>query len=230
MIEIKTEQIEQLIQIIHEQNAWYIGAIGFVIAVIAIFLTFYSFQQKKISDKQVDKFQKAIDKANKQSEQLKQQYDDLNQQVQKQIKTLAEYSMAQMSREGYIGGTRLSGRLEFYNKMKLLVNSQYPNDDKMKQRLQSNYSAVLLGFRLELLIIAEKSFKTDYTSSHSAPKLNNIYDAFHNDESQLLDEYIGINSIDVEMLKTFGKKINKYQAEWYVMVSRLEKFYDKKRA
>lgn len=212
MIKIKTEQIEQLIQIIHEQNGWYIGAISFVIAVITIFLGFYSFQQKKISDKQVEKFTAEIKRAEKISEDLKTSNE-----------AILQYSLSVMNRESYIAHTAWKQQANLFFKSQDMYHKYYSQNKELRQKLIEAKAAVVMASRQLFEGLLKKDDKT-YDEIHS-PKFQSAYVSdwvFQGDMNiQVLVDF------DYQKMKEIGHSLKSpdVQSQWFNQLEQVNDFW-----
>lgn len=219
MTKIKTEQVEQLIQIIHEQNAWYIGAIAVVVAVMTIFLTFYSFQQKKISDEQVKKFNAEITRAKEISADLK----DSNESI-------IQYSLAIMDRENRWVTTDWDQREKLYFTAKTMYKNYYSDNKELGSSLKGAAYNVVAASKQAFEVLLEKDGKTDINDSTDdgkkwRSKLNSAYVNEKSDKGIFYDE---LGEFNYSILKGIGHELNhsNIQIEWFDLLKKVNDFWD----
>ncbi|MEK2552490.1 hypothetical protein [Lactiplantibacillus plantarum] len=212
MIKIKTEQIEQLIQIIHEQNAWYIGAIGFVVAVMTIFLTFYSFQQKRISDRQIEKFTAEIKRAERISADLKESNE-----------AILQYSLSVMNRESYMAHTAWKQQANLFFKSQDIYHKYYSQNKELKQKLTDAKAAVVMASQQSFEGLLKKDDKT-YDEIHS-PEFQSAYVlewVFQEDMNfQVLVDF------DYQKMKEIGHGLKSpdVQSQWFNQLEQVNNFW-----
>ncbi|QLQ50969.1 hypothetical protein H0E85_05085 [Lactiplantibacillus plantarum] len=205
----KAEALKNAIEQINNQNTMYWAILGVIITLIGIFLAGNYFQQKRISDKQVEKFQKAIEAANEKNAALQSKYEMLNDSIHSQIKSLSKYSMTQTIRNDMIGGVRLKDRISFYIETQQLVQDKYASDMDMKKKLKEMYVSVVRGFKFELLKM------TRSMDGNSRQEFENAFQ---------LDNYAV--QVDFNKLKQIGENSIDNQQVWGVTVQKLKEFIE----
>lgn len=218
MVKIKTEQIEQLIQIIHEQNAWYIGAIGFVIAVMTIFLTFYSFQQKKISDEQVKKFTAEIKKAEKISADLK----DSNESI-------IQFSLDMMHRENRWVTTNWDQRARMFLAAKSMYLKYYRDNQELKLDLEKAKLDVINASKQSFEVLLKQDGKEYIVGAVDEHKEwhDRLKSAYIMKKSAKGFVYRTLEKVNYSEMKEIGHDLDKpnVQNEWFCLLDKVNNFW-----
>lgn len=203
------ENIEQLIQIIHNQNAWYLEWIFGLLGVIGIFLGFYSYQQKKISDKQVNKFNEKINSLEKIIEDLK--YSN---------ESTLNYSLVAMSREAFVDTTSMEERLKSYKASKRMYETYYSNNVNLKRNLNiAARSVVLASIEYFEKILADDGIDKTYQEIKDAYKIG-------------IDEELSwqkiLVDVDFDKLVKRGHELNdeKLQMRWFNTLGTIRTFWE----
>ena len=197
---------------IHEQNDWYIGAIGFVIAVMAILLTFYSFQQMRISDKQVEKFTAEIKKAEKISEDLKTSNE-----------AILKYSLSAMNREHYTVNTDWKQQANLFYESRNMYYKYYSQNKELRQKLIESRGAVVFASRQ----LFEDLLKSDSRDSYDAYdfKLSKLYvteRSFQGDVS--IEVLVDFNYEKMQEIG-HGLKNPDIQSKWFNQLDKVNDFW-----
>lgn len=215
------QNIDQLIQIIHEQNSWYIGMLGVFIAIVAIFLTFYSFQQKRISDEQIEKFNTEVKNAQK-----------INEDLKNSNESIIQYSLTAMARENYIATTDWDQRAELYISSKRMFEAYYKTNKKLRINLIMAKKAAVYASRQKF----EDLLITDYKMSHPGEKRTGLiypeaYDkvkkgySMKNSEDTVDFEYL--DNFDFNYLRKLGQEIKSddIQLVWFTELEKVNNFW-----
>ncbi|WP_426423340.1 hypothetical protein [Pediococcus acidilactici] len=203
------ENIEQLIQIIHNQNAWYLGWIFGLLGVIGIFLGFYSYQQKKISDKQVNKFNEKINSLEKIIEDLK--YSN---------ESTLNYSLVAMSREAFVDTTSMEEQLKSYKASKKMYETYYSDNANLKRNLNlAARSVVVASIDYFEKILADDGVDRTYPEIKDAYKIG-------------IDEELSwqklLVDVDFDKLVKRGHELNdeKLQMRWFNTLGTIKTFWE----
>lgn len=213
------ENIDQLIQIIHNQNAWYIGLLSVLIAIIAIFLTFYSFQQKRISDEQVKKFNVEIKKAWK-----------INEDLKHSNESIIQYSLTAMARENYFATTDWDQRAELYLTSKQMFEVYYQNNKILENNLNMAKRATVFASEQkfsDLLINDYKESNHDGSSDFQSKAYNKVKKAYLMKASNDPIDYDFLDKFDYDYLKRIGHEIQNddIQSKWFIELEKVNNFW-----
>lgn len=214
----KAQVIQALIDQIANQNNWYLGLIGAGLALIGIFVAYTSFQQKKISDEQVKKFNDAV----KQAQQVSKDLQIAN-------KSMLEYVLTSMSREGYLASiVDWQQKANFYITTKEMVLKYYENDQFIAEKMVHAKRAVLLA--------SENSFRNLLLLEQSGTLQTNLSE----ENSKLLKEAYQVHDMTLEMpvreyycydkdkLANIGHtfKNTNLQQQWFKELEEFNNFWD----
>lgn len=215
----KKDSIDQLIQIIHNQNAWYLAWFFGLVAVIGIFLGFYSYQQKRISDEQVEKFNNEIKKSWK-----------INEDLKRSNESIIQYSLVSMARENYPATTDWNQRAELYLSSKRMFETYYKNNREIQKNLdmakRATVAAAYQKFS-DLLTKDRKKRISDFEDRDEVFTLVRKGFVMKKSEDPLYYEYL--DRFDNDYLKTLGHKIQSedIQAEWFTELEKVNNFWVK---
>lgn len=187
-----------------------------MLTIISIFLVYSGYQQKKISDEQVEKFRNEIKKAEKISTELKASNE-----------TILEYNLAIMSREGYVGGTGWRRRAKLYLVGKEMAKKYYAKSDSMAEILKHARHGVLYGFSRELGHIVDWDVNDGHTLIGDLDISKQMADAFtvsKRDSANAFNEYL---NYDYDKLFEVGEQLTSSAAKttWYKELNDLDKFW-----
>lgn len=208
----KKESIDQLIQIIHNQNSWYIGLLGVLLAVITIFLTFYSFQQKRISDEQVEKFNNEIKKAW-----------EINEDLKRSNETIIQYTLQSMSHEEYFVKTDWQQKAKLYLSSKSMFEKYYQKNDDLKLILKIAKGGAVIGSKRYFEYLLEEDGKhLDITEWIN--KWNEIYKVGKRNDKQFWGYLVDFN---YEEMLQLGNTIQNVQLKnkWFVELDKVNNFW-----
>lgn len=204
----KKDSIDQLIQIIHNQNAWYLAWFFGLLTVIGIFLGFYSYQQKKISDEQVDKFNEEINS-------LRQIIEDLKYSNEATL----NYSLVAMSREAFVDTTSMEEQLKSYKASKKMYETYYSDNANLKRNLNlAARSVALASIDYFEKILADDGVDRTY------PEIKDAYEIGVVKELSWQEILI---DVDFDKLVKRGHKLNneKLQMRWFNTLGTIRTFW-----
>lgn len=214
------ENIDQLIQIIHNQNAWYLGWVFGLLGVIGIFLGFYSYQQKRISDKQVEKFNNEIKKAWK-----------INEDLKRSNEAIIQYSLASMAREGYLATTEWKQRAELYLSSKRMFKNYYKDNEKIQNNLdmakRAATWAALQKFCDLLTTDRQKNISDTDKLDDRAEVLSIIQKGFVMKKSKDPLNYAYLERFNYAYLQKIGHEIQNddIQSKWFTELEKVNNFW-----
>lgn len=206
----KKDSIDQLIQIIHNQNTWYLAWFFGLLTVIGIFLGFYSYQQKKISDEQVDKFNEEINS-------LRQIIEDLKYNNEATL----NYSLVAMSREAFIDKTSMEEQMKSYNASKMMYETYYIDNTDLKRNLNLAARSVVVA-SIEYL---KKLLIDDGVDSSKAYGL--IINAYVVGVDKELSWQPILVNVDFNKLASRGHELKneQIQMEWFSILRTIKTFW-----
>lgn len=204
------ENIDQLIQIIHSQNAWYLEWIFGLLGVIGIFLGFYSYQQKKISDKQVNKFNEKINSLEKIIEDLK--YSN---------ESTLNYSLVAMSREAFGDATSMEVQLKSYEASKEMYKIYYGDNKEIERNLGLAARSVVLASENDFAQLLKKDGTDVDDASDSVKK------AYVKDINKKIGPQLILNELKFGELSRLGANLKNEatKEEWFEKLSYVNKFW-----
>lgn len=210
--------MEELINQIHEQNAWYIAVIGILVTIITIFLAYMGYEQKKISDKQVKKFQTAIKKSQ-----------EISQGILENNQSLLQYSLASMANEGYLNPiVEWHQKAQLYLTAKHATETYYSDNGELSRKLIHAKRSTLYSSQRtfeQLIILDEAGTLQTGISKGKYDELAVAYKKSTPTFEVPMQEYI---DYDRNQLIKIGHefKDGKLQQEWFKQLNEFNKFWD----
>lgn len=212
----KQNSVQQLVDMVRDQNVWYLTFIGLLVGIVAIFLAYNGYQQKKISDRQVAKFTSEIEKARKISEDLK-----------KSNERIIQFSLGVMSNEGYMDAiVEWRKKAELYVASKRMFLTYYSGNHILLEDLAHAKLSVLFAFRRKLEdIIRFDDGTTDYARSVNYQQMKECFEVSEMKYPVFNKE---VYNYDDQKLRQIGKSLQKEDAinDWYMELNEFNKFWN----